>query len=224
VLLKAHESGPYVLVGQSFGGSLVRGYATRYPGDVAGLVLIDAVHEDGYVTYGGQAHHLRDEHKDRVEPAPRIAINKDALRQARTAAPQDPSELPPPLNRLPAVAQEMWMWAAAQPVYRIAQPLEMEWSPDEAEREFQRRRRACATLGSLPLIVLARTECGYREGMNISASRLEELRRSQQADLAALSSKGILRFAPNSGHNMHVEDPTFTTQAVRDVVEQARHR
>ena len=52
-LQKANEAGPYVLVGQSFGGSLVRGCAARYPGDVAGMVLIDAIHEDGYVVYGG---------------------------------------------------------------------------------------------------------------------------------------------------------------------------
>jgi pimeloyl-ACP methyl ester carboxylesterase len=32
---------PYILVGHSFGGMLVRAYAARYPGDVAGLILLD---------------------------------------------------------------------------------------------------------------------------------------------------------------------------------------
>jgi pimeloyl-ACP methyl ester carboxylesterase len=32
---------PYILVGHSFGGMLVRAYAARYPGDVAGLVVVD---------------------------------------------------------------------------------------------------------------------------------------------------------------------------------------
>ena len=32
---------PYILVGHSFGGMLVRAYAARYPGDVAGLILVD---------------------------------------------------------------------------------------------------------------------------------------------------------------------------------------
>jgi hypothetical protein len=98
----------------------------------------------------------------------------------------------------------------------------MEWSPDEAARQFQHRRRERTTPGSVPPIVLARTAGGYRDGMNISASRLEELRRSQQADLAALSSKGVLRFAANAGQNIHIEDPAVTVQAVRDVVEQVR--
>lgn len=33
--------GPYILVGHSFGGVVVRLYAARYPGDVAGIVLVD---------------------------------------------------------------------------------------------------------------------------------------------------------------------------------------
>lgn len=37
---------PYVLVGHSFGGLCVRLYAYRYPGEVVGMVLVDATHED----------------------------------------------------------------------------------------------------------------------------------------------------------------------------------
>ena len=40
--------GPYVLVGHSFGGLVIRLYAVTYPDDVAGLVLFDAAHEDYY--------------------------------------------------------------------------------------------------------------------------------------------------------------------------------
>lgn len=32
---------PYILVGHSFGGMLVRAFAAQYPGDVAGMVLVD---------------------------------------------------------------------------------------------------------------------------------------------------------------------------------------
>jgi pimeloyl-ACP methyl ester carboxylesterase len=32
---------PYILVGHSFGGLVVRAYAAKYPGEVAGLVLVD---------------------------------------------------------------------------------------------------------------------------------------------------------------------------------------
>lgn len=39
-------SGPYVLVGHSFGGLLIRAFAQRRPEQVAGMVLVDASHPD----------------------------------------------------------------------------------------------------------------------------------------------------------------------------------
>jgi pimeloyl-ACP methyl ester carboxylesterase len=44
-------TGPYVLVGHSFGGLYVRLYAARYPDAVVGLVLVDATHEDVWVQF-----------------------------------------------------------------------------------------------------------------------------------------------------------------------------
>lgn len=35
---------PFVLVGMSFGGMIVTDYASRYPGDVSGLLLLDSTH------------------------------------------------------------------------------------------------------------------------------------------------------------------------------------
>lgn len=37
---------PYILVGHSFGGLLVRLFASQRPGDVSGMVLVDPTHED----------------------------------------------------------------------------------------------------------------------------------------------------------------------------------
>ena len=45
LLSAAEEPGPYVLVGHSYGGLVVRLYAMTYPQDVSGLVLIDAISE-----------------------------------------------------------------------------------------------------------------------------------------------------------------------------------
>lgn len=39
------EAGPYVLVGHSYGGLVVRLYASTYPKEVSGLVLVDALAE-----------------------------------------------------------------------------------------------------------------------------------------------------------------------------------
>ena len=45
LLRAAGEAGPYVLVGQSYGGLIVRLYASTYPEAVSGLVLVDALAE-----------------------------------------------------------------------------------------------------------------------------------------------------------------------------------
>ncbi len=43
---------PYLLVGHSFGGLLVRLFAQRHPADVAGLVLVDAMHQNQFEVFG----------------------------------------------------------------------------------------------------------------------------------------------------------------------------
>jgi pimeloyl-ACP methyl ester carboxylesterase len=45
LLSAAGEAGPYVLVGHSYGGLIVRLYASTYPKEVSGLVLVDALSE-----------------------------------------------------------------------------------------------------------------------------------------------------------------------------------
>jgi len=46
LLEKLSVPGPYILVGHSYGGSVVRLFATMYPDDMGGLILEDAQHED----------------------------------------------------------------------------------------------------------------------------------------------------------------------------------
>lgn len=46
LLQKTNVKPPYILVGHSFGGLNVRLYASLYPEEVAGVLLLDACHED----------------------------------------------------------------------------------------------------------------------------------------------------------------------------------
>ena len=45
LLSAASEAGPYVLVGHSYGGLIVRLYTSTYPKEITGLVLVDALTE-----------------------------------------------------------------------------------------------------------------------------------------------------------------------------------
>jgi pimeloyl-ACP methyl ester carboxylesterase len=61
---------PFVLVGQSLGGLLVRLYAEQFGSDVAGVVLVDPTHESavlGSVRYGGMVR-LREKAAGRPVP------------------------------------------------------------------------------------------------------------------------------------------------------------
>ncbi|CAA9573298.1 MAG: hypothetical protein AVDCRST_MAG86-1898 [uncultured Truepera sp.] len=46
LLTASGEPGPYLLAGHSYGGPIIRLYASAHPADVAGLVLVDALSED----------------------------------------------------------------------------------------------------------------------------------------------------------------------------------
>ena len=213
---------PYVLVGQSYGGLVVRGFAKRYPREVAGMVLVDAVHEDERIVYGGEAHRLRDGARGRPYPEPRIARDTQFVRMARDSATLPSEPLPAPLDRLPADAQRIWRAAQAQPLYRMSWAAEMDWSPEELALLHDERMRNRQSLGNMSLIVLARTSGEYEQGLAISADSLERERRHYAADLAALSSNGQLVFAKASGHNIHIEDPDLVVSAITRVVQRAR--
>lgn len=54
-----HIAPPYILVGHSMGGFLIRYFAYLYPDQVAGLVFIDAPHEDWFAYI--RSHHTSEE-------------------------------------------------------------------------------------------------------------------------------------------------------------------
>lgn len=75
LLEKANVRPPYVLVGQSIGGLLVRLYTRQYAQEVAGLVLVDPAEENTLVfsLKRNQWIHFRDGAIGRPIPEPRLA-------------------------------------------------------------------------------------------------------------------------------------------------------
>jgi pimeloyl-ACP methyl ester carboxylesterase len=200
---------PYILVGQSYGGAVVRRFAEDRSAEVGGLVLVDAAHEDQSVFYDGASHLLREGARGRMVPAPRLALDADMRRSAASRA-EAPVEIGRPLDRLPPAAQRVWTWALARPLLRLARDAEADWSPEEFVRFRAERLRDRATLGDLPLRVLSRGTDSPEH-------------REQQRDLGRLSRNSTVVFAPTAGHNIHVEDPGLVVQAIAELVELARH-
>lgn len=58
LLQTAKITGPYVLVGHSMGGLLVRVFANQYPDEVAGMVLVDASHPDQHERHSAIRQHM----------------------------------------------------------------------------------------------------------------------------------------------------------------------
>src|SRR4030095_2135936 len=67
-LMRAGVRGPYLLVGQSIGGLLIRAFAERYPGEVVGMVLVDSTHEDTQLFLNGQVRRMRELSQGRTVP------------------------------------------------------------------------------------------------------------------------------------------------------------
>ncbi len=74
LLNAAKVKGSIILVGQSMGGLLVRLYTERYGNKVAGLVLVDPAHENGFygsIKYGGWVR-LREKAEGKHIPKPQL--------------------------------------------------------------------------------------------------------------------------------------------------------
>jgi pimeloyl-ACP methyl ester carboxylesterase len=217
-LERAGERGPFVLVGQSYGGLLVRGYARRYPGDVAGMILIDAVHEDERITMGGKPQRIRDFATGRVRPEPRLAVDIALVRLRRSTSPatRDTTLLEPPLDRLPRGQQGIWRIASADSAYRLTWAAEMDWSPEELQRMHAERARDHVTLGDLPLVVISRAP-------GLPGDSLAAERAARQRDLVMLSHQATHVVATHAGHNIHIEEPRLVVRAIRGLIDRVRH-
>ena len=216
-LHNAGIKGPYILVGQSFGGFLVRSFARFYKDEVAGVVLVDALNEDSKIVLDNKAVRIRDFAKGQYAPEPRNISSKiiDTNSAALKPVALDTS-IEPPMDKLPKKIQQTQIWAQSQPVFRKAAGNEMNWSPEDVAEMYTNKGKPAFMLGNIPLIVLARGDGGYA-GMP-DAVELENERLNLQADLAKLSTNSKLIIDKNSGHNIHLEDPAVVIDAIKQVI------
>ena len=206
---------PYVLVGHSLGGLNARVYTGLYPKDVAGLVLVDAAHED--------------------EPkrAPKFMLGHTAPRWlwhpiwvvAQTARLLGVIRLLTPRGQMaddPAKRSRQQILEALR-----RQPKTIATHADASIPESYAEAEAADGLGDRPLIVLTQGKIPsipHPTQMDREyAAYLQVWMHEIQPKLARLSTHGRQVIVDKSGHGIPTEAPEFIIAAVRDVVADVRN-
>jgi pimeloyl-ACP methyl ester carboxylesterase len=208
LLKEANIPAPYVLVGHSFGGIIVRQFARRYPELVIGLVLIDSAHEEQYQRFPEP---LR-------EMAPRMlkAMQIMKLLPALGITALKPAMMPLD-KRVPLAIAE------ADRATRIWGASHIETTLKETEAVIFDPPDKLETLGGLPLIVLSH---GVAQPMpNVSAevnTAYEQIWQQMQRELAALSSNSQHIIVEGAGHDIQLERPQVVVQAIQQILERVR--
>jgi len=212
---------PYILVGQSYGGFLVRAFARYYPREVVGMVLVEAVQEDQRIFMGGdEPKRIRDLAKGRKAPPLRAMTGAIKKRPVDSLKPD--TAIDPVFRRLPDSVQKLQVWTQSQPGYIKAVQAEMDWSPEDVQNLYQNKGKAGYTLGAIPLIVLTRGSGGYSGRPD--SLELEHERLAHQEELAKLSTNSRHIIDPISGHNIHVEDPELVISSIKEVLAAVREK
>jgi pimeloyl-ACP methyl ester carboxylesterase len=227
LLEKAGESSALVYVGHSYGGRLARIYASTYPLEVIGMVMVDAGHEDSLMYVNGKM--IREWEMATGQPVPPPQASKplriDQLpakirQQLEAAAGQNAGQpVGPPHSKLPPDLQRARAWAMSQIKWFASN--NSPFNGDEILALKNARSATLHPLGDMPLVVLSR-------GIPIDPSgergvEREQERQRHNADLAALSRKGKqIAASPGTGHHIHIDEPELVIQAIREVVSATR--
>jgi len=213
-LLKAARlRGPYVLVGHSMGSFDMRMYASRNLRKVAGLVLVDPSADDQNVRMAAVVPRMAEIQKASYSTIERCA----GLAVAGALNPETKGCGQPPPPDVPA---ELRGWLrerqAGGTFITVKSELDSFMTLDAAEMAKVRR-----PLGAIPLIVL--TGKPVSPGMtDAETETLHQLWITLHDEMAALSTAGVNRAVPGSGHYIQVEKPAVVIAAVQEVVEATR--
>ena len=218
---------PYVLVGHSYGGALVRLYQFTYAADVAGMVLVDAAADNPWRKTPEKGL-VRSSDLATGKPIPR-AKTSDPLRysdDSRTVRDNDRRPGPRasvvtqtirPATNCPPMRSACAPGAYAQVKMHITNDNPFE--ADELALLRAERTRREHPLGDLPLVVLSR---GRAEDSSAAGRTGEEEHSKDQAALTALSRAGRQVIAKRSGHHIPLDEPDLVVAGIRDVIAAAR--
>ena len=204
LLTAARVAGPYVFVGASRGGLLIRNYLARHPADVAALVFVDPATEDRlFSMVAGKAIAIAEMTAAQIRsnlPPQSVRVPR---RPVQKGAPFD--KLPPELYQQRLLLDERLI--ASQP--ETVTPEQIFLFQDH-ERQLLAgllaSRKAGAPFGDRPTVVLSR-------GTERNADR-----EAGHAALAKLSTRSQHRIIADAGHEIHLFDPPAVVTAIREVI------
>ena len=194
VLMRGAVPGPYVLVGHSYGGPVIRCFARRYPELVAGMVLVDTP-EEGVIfraSYKRYAAQLR-AFAWVLEAAARLGLVRLALRWM--------TDLPDGLGKQAFAALKANLARADFFRAMADDPVSL----GNAD--------GFGGAGEWPLVVIT-----HGVAFPGPAAVLEDGWAEGQARLAQLSPQGRLTVARESNHMVHADQPAVVIDAILSVI------
>ncbi len=209
LLTKAGINPPYILVGHSLGGVNMRLYASQYPEDVVGLVLVDSSHENQMTS----------------EMWRRIKMQSWLYQVLRVVSQVGVLRLIGEMNLLPIledIKREIQKYPlAVQTLFDTYKSFCYRpdyWATASSElanikKSFE-EVQSVTSLGSLPLIVLSQGS----KNSKMSDERFQQWS-SLQLDLTKLSSNSQHIIAENSGHLVQLDQPELVISAVQRLIE-----
>jgi pimeloyl-ACP methyl ester carboxylesterase len=206
----AGEVGPFVLVGWSAGGVVVREFAHRYPEQVAGMVLLDSSHENQQLRLPAQV--VRSE--ESILSALRVCRLSAPLGVPRLLGVMERNASPFPFDEVrDALVANMNRSGFCGTLLR----------EQLGFRDDVRRLDPPRPLGELPLVVVSRglgsDPHELPPGVSPEAAgRADEGWTLLQAELADLSNDSVQLIAERSGHAIPFEQPELVVAAVRGLL------
>lgn len=206
---------PYVLVGHSFGGLLVRLYAGFHPDEVAGVVLVDSSDVEQYDTFPNLD-------KLTNQMAMGVRVLKIASR-AGLGKHLAKLSLGKAAGSLSKEDLDTFLTVVSQPKHLETQVAEFA----QHRCYFGPDSQVPQSLGETPLIVITagNSVSGKQKFGGITADQVNERHQQWQKDLSRISSRGEHRVVPGATHFSILFQPehaAVVVDAIRRLVERIR--